>query len=80
VVLLSKYSGVQLEDYCRDNTLTPDQAHSIVRQITCSLAAAEQVLIVVLAYSTTYSSNSANNSLLNSIVVAKSRKQKVNGF
>ena len=43
VVLLVVYSGVQLEDYCTQHKLTPHQAHSIIRQICCSLAAAEQV-------------------------------------
>ncbi|XP_063687393.1 serine/threonine-protein kinase haspin-like [Bolinopsis microptera] len=43
VVLLCKYSGVQLEEYCAAHKLTPHQAHSIVRQICCSLAAAEQL-------------------------------------
>ena len=43
VVLLCKYSGVQLEEYCESHKLSPDQAHSVVRQICCSLAAAEQV-------------------------------------
>lgn len=58
VVLLCKYSGVQLEEYCEAHKLTPDQAHSIVRQICCSLAAAEQVscriemLIYKLRYNT----------------------------
>ncbi|KAL5250053.1 hypothetical protein ACHWQZ_G015953 [Mnemiopsis leidyi] len=42
VVLLCKYSGVQLEEYCATHKLTPDQAHSVIRQICCSLAAAEQ--------------------------------------
>jgi len=48
VVLLCKYSGVQLEEYCAAHKLTPHQAHSIVRQICCSLAAAEQVINAII--------------------------------
>ena len=42
VVLLSHYSGIQLEEFCSNHNLTPDETHSILRQICCSLAAAEQ--------------------------------------